>query len=164
MRWFCAPGISLVLGFSSALCLVSLPAATAEQPLAVKGLVSQTLFLDLAELRKFPATHIAITQASSRGPVALDCTGASLSAILQRAKLSFGTQRNANLAHTLLISADDGYAVALSMGEIDPDYGHVAPLIATDCGGKPLDAPRLVVPGDVHAGRAVSGLVSIEVK
>ena len=68
------------------------------------------------------------------------------------------------VAHTLLITADDGYAVALSLGEIDPDYGHAAPVIATDCGGKALDAPRLVVPGDAHAGRAVRGVVTIEVK
>jgi hypothetical protein len=50
------------------------------------------------------------------------------------------------------------------LGEIDPDYGHAAPVIATDCGGKALEAPRLVVPGDGHAGRAVRGVVTIEVK
>jgi hypothetical protein len=139
-------------------------AMAAEPTLSVTGLVTHPLRLSLAELRGFPLTHVALTQASGRGPVALDCNGVALSTLLARAALSFGTQRNANLAHTLLLTADDGYAVALSLGEIDPDYGHVAPLIATDCGGKPLDAPRLIVPGDLHAGRAVNGVVSIEVR
>ena len=42
--------------------------------------------------------------------------------------------------------------------------GGALPVIATDCGGKPLEAPRLVVPGDNHAGRAVRGVVTIDVR
>jgi hypothetical protein len=146
------------------LLMLSPGAWAAEPSLSVTGLVSNPLHLSLAELRAFPAAHATATQASGRGPVALDCTGVAVSVLLERASLSLGTQRNAKLAHTLLITADDGYAVALSFGEIDPDYGHAAPVIATDCGGMALDAPRLVVPGDSHAGRAVRGVVTIEVK
>jgi DMSO/TMAO reductase YedYZ molybdopterin-dependent catalytic subunit len=146
------------------LILAPLGAGAAESSLSVTGLVSQPLHLSLAELRQFPATHISVTQASGRGPVSLDCSGVLLSALLQRAAISFGPKNNASLAHTLLIRADDGYAVALSMGEIDPDYGHSAPVIATECGGKPLEAARLIVPSDLHAGRAVNGVVAIEVK
>ena len=136
----------------------------AEPSLSVTGLVSSPLHLSLADIRKFPVTHVNTTQLSGRGPVPLDCMGAALPALLERASPKFGTQRNANLAHALLITGDDGYAVALSFGEIDPDYGRAVPLIATDCGGKELEAPRLVVPGDIHAGRSVRGVVSIEVK
>jgi hypothetical protein len=144
--------------------MVPLGAEAAEPSLSVTGLVSNPLHLTFADLRALPATHVTATQASGRGPVVLDCTGVAVSTLLERASLSLGTQRNAKLAHTLLVTGDDGYAVALSFGEIDPDYGHGMPILATDCGGGTLEAPRLVVPGDGHAGRAVRGAVTIEVK
>ena len=136
----------------------------AEAGLAVTGLVAQPLRLSLAELRAMPQAHVAVAQASGHGPVALDCTGPGISTLLQRASPNFGQGRNAALAHTLLFTADDGYAVALSFGEFDPDYGKSAPILATDCGAKPLAAPRLIVPGDSHAGRAVAGVVSMEIR
>jgi hypothetical protein len=144
--------------------MIPLGAEAAEPSLSVTGLVSNPLHLSFADLRALPAAHVTATQASGRGPVVLDCTGAAISTLLARASPSFGSQRNASLAHSLLVTGDDGYAVALSFGEIDPDYGHGMPLIATDCGGKALQAPRLVMPGDAHAGRAVRGVVTIEVK
>ena len=101
---------------------------------------------------------------SGHGPVPLDCMGVPLAAPLKQAAPNFGDGRNANLAHTLLFTGDDGYAVLLSFGEIDADYGKAAPIIATECGGKALDSQRLVVPGDGHAGRAIQGVVKIEVK
>jgi hypothetical protein len=164
MRSFPMPIISLILGLLSALCVVSLHALAAEPSLSVIGMVSHPQLLSLDDLRRLPAKHIAVSQASGRGPVALDCTGIPIAILLKKAEPSFGSQKNGNLAHTLLITADDGYSVALSFGEIDPDYGHVEPIVATDCSGKPLASPRLVVPGDVHAGRAVNGIVTVEVK
>ena len=166
---FVTPGIrapldKIVLTSFSILCLGSFPVAAAEPALSVTGSVAHPLHLSLADLRGLPTAHVSVSQASGRGPVALDCTGVTVATLLKKAEPSFGTQKNANLAHTLLVTADDGYAVALSFGEIDPDYGHVEPIVATDCSGKPVASPRLVVPGDVHAGRAVNGVVTIEVK
>ena len=136
----------------------------AEPFLSVTGVVAKPLHLSLTDLRALPTSHVSATQLSGRGPVALDCTGVALSVLLAGASPSIGSQRNAGLAHTLLVIADDGYAVALSFGEFDPDYGHATPIVATDCDGKPLEAPRLVVPGDHHAGRAVRGVVTIDVR
>jgi hypothetical protein len=139
-------------------------AAPGSDPLALTGLVAHPLHLSFADLKAMPSTHVSATQMSGLGPVPLDCTGVSLTALLKQAAPNFGDKRNANLAHTLLFTGDDGYAVSLSLGEIDADYGKAAPLIATACGGKELDNQRLVVPSDGHAGRAIQGLVSIEVK
>jgi len=142
------------------------PAALAatDPPIAVTGLVSNSLHLSMDDLGNFPATHVSATQVSGHGPVSLDCTGASLAAILDKATLNVGKNRNANLAHSLLVTGDDGYAVSLSLGEMDPDYGNAEPIIATNCNGKVLDNPRLVVPHDKHGGRAVQGVVSIEIR
>jgi hypothetical protein len=144
--------------------LMPFAAQAAEPALSVSGLVAHPLHLALADLRALPPTHVSATQVSGKGPVPLNCTGPSLSALLDKAGLQLGSVKNINLAHTLLITADDNYAVALSLGEIDPDYGNAAPIIATDCNGKPEDTPRLVMPNDKHGGRAVRGVVSIEVK
>jgi hypothetical protein len=138
--------------------------AATDRPIAVTGLVSTSLHLTMADLGSFPATHVSATQVSSHGPVPLDCTGVSLGAIVAKAALNVGSKNYANLAHTLLVTGDDGYAVALSLGEIDPNYGNAPAIIATTCNGKPEDNPRLVVPTDKHGGRAVQGVVSIEVK
>jgi DMSO/TMAO reductase YedYZ molybdopterin-dependent catalytic subunit len=138
--------------------------ARAAEPVAVTGLVHNPLHLTLADINAFPSEHVSATQVSGRGPVPLDCTGAKLRTILDKACLNVGSRNNARLAHMVLITADDGYAAALSLGEIDADYGNQNAIIATQCNGKAMDAPRLVVPGDKHGGRAVSGVVSIEVK
>lgn len=147
-----------------AFLVVPLTAHAADPSLSLTGLVSHPLHLTMADLKNFPATRVAVSQASGRGPVKLDCTGASISALLDKAVPDVGKANNAKLGHSLLITADDGYAVALSLGELDPDYGNASAVIATACDGKDLDAPRLVVSSDKHAGRAVKGVVSIKVE
>ncbi len=144
------------------LCLAG--PAMAAPDLAVTGKVEHALHLSLADLRAMPPGHVTATQVSGHGPVPLDCTGVPLTALLEKAGLALGAAKNARLAHSVLITADDGYAVALSLGELDPDYGNANALIATDCNGKPEESPRLVVPSDKHGGRAVRGLVSIDVR
>lgn len=145
-------------------CLAPSHADGAAAGLTVSGLVARPMQLSLAQLRAMPQIHVAITQASGHGPVVLDCTGPGIFILLQHASPSFGPGRNAALAHTLLFTADDGYAVALSLGEVDPNYQKSAPIMATDCAAQPLVAPRLIVPGDGHAGRAVAGVVSMEIR
>ena len=149
---------------AAAFFLISSGAGAAQAPLSIAGLVVHPLHLTLTDLKSFPAVHVSATQVSGKGPVVLDCTGAAVTALLDKAALNIGKDKNANLGHSLLVTADDGYTVALSLGEIDPDYGNAVAIIATDCGGKPLDAPRLVMPNDKHGGRAVKGVVSLEVK
>jgi hypothetical protein len=153
-------GFGLIAGLS----LISMAAGAAEPGISLTGLVSHPLKLTLAELNAFPPAKVSATQVSGRGPVKLDCTGAAVNALLDKAGLNLGKGNNAKLAHSVLVTADDGYQVALSLGEIDPDYGNEQAIIATACEGKALDAPRLVVPADKHGGRAVKGVVNLEVK
>jgi hypothetical protein len=62
----------------------------------------------------------------------------------------------------------DGYAVVLSWGEIDPEFGAAPVFVACARDGEPLGdgegMARLVVPGDKRAGRHVNRLTCIEVR
>jgi hypothetical protein len=71
-----------------------------------------------------------------------------------------------DLAHTFLVTASDGYKIAFSIGEIAPDFGNRAILLATERDGKSLqdEGFRLVVPDDARGARSVKGVVSIEIK
>jgi hypothetical protein len=86
--------------------------------------------------------------------------------LLAQAGTVDGAGTNSRLRHTLLVTSRDGYSVAIALGELDPAYGNKKVLLAykgTD--NVPSFAHlRLLVPGDVHAGRAVRDIASIEVR
>ncbi len=71
---------------------------------------------------------------------------------------------NTALQHTFLARGQDGYAVALSIGEIDPRMEGKQVVVANARDGQPMATLRLVVPGDLHAARSVRDLVAIEVR
>jgi hypothetical protein len=142
--------------------LAATPAAAAD--LSVTGLVARPLQLSLAALRGYPPVHVSVTQATGHGAITMDCTGAAIATVLEAAQPRYGAAKNARLAHTLLFTADDGYQAALAVAETDNWPGHPAPILATACNGRDLEAPRLVVPADAAAGRSVEGVVSIMVK
>ncbi len=149
---------------AAALVALASPVLAQGNLLAVTGNVKTPLSLSLDDLRALPQSPIKAALKTARGTLALDCTGPALSEVLNKAAPDFGPAHHALLSHTLLVTATDGFAVALSFGEIDPAFGKAVAVIATDCGGKKLDFPRLILGGDVEAGRAVSGLVKIDVK
>ena len=144
------------------LAVLPLPALAAD--LSIKGAVAKPLSLSLAALQALPATHIVVTQATGHGAMTLDCSGVAISTLLETAQPQYGAAKNARLAHTLLFTADDGDQAALAVAETDTWPGHAAPILATTCNGRALDAPRLIVPGDAGAGRGVNGVISMEVK
>ena len=94
------------------------------------------------------------------------CEGVPLIALL-RAKglMPDGPLRGRQLARSLHVQARDGYAVAFSLAELDPDTGNRAVFVADRCNGKPLDEAdgplRLVTPDDVRGARWLRQLESI---
>ena len=81
-----------------------------------------------------------------------------------------GPRENPRIKHHILqfvvvAQGQDGYAVAFSLGELEPLFGHEAAWVALDQDGKPLaadDGPvELLVPGDKKAARWVHGLVTL---
>ena len=76
-------------------------------------------------------------------------------------------ESRANLRHTLMITGRDGYAVALSVGEIDPKLAGEPAIIAYLRNDQPFssgDALQLVMQWDRHDTRNVHDVVRIEVK
>jgi hypothetical protein len=118
----------------------------------------------IANLQTFPAMLVPITQATDHGPISATFKGALLWQVIDRAGWVNGAQKNAQIRHTILVTGKDGYAAALSEGEIDPKLENKQVILAYEKDGKPLDAPRLVVPGDLHASRGVHDVVSIAVQ
>jgi len=144
------------------------PAAlAADASVAVTGQVQHPTTLTAADLEKLPAASVAISLGPDRGPQSANYTGALLWTVLSNASPIDAPGKNAKLRHTYLVTASDGYAVSLSEGEIDPDFEGKSVLLAYAKDGKPLDPAdgiRLIVPGDHKGGRAVRGVVKIDVQ
>ncbi|MGE3861868.1 MAG: molybdopterin-binding oxidoreductase [Burkholderiaceae bacterium] len=127
----------------------------------VSGAVLRQLSFDLGSLQALPA----VTQ-DVNGSV---YTGVSLWNLLNT---EAGIRTDSAAAHNPLLSmyvvatGSDGYKAIVSLGEIHPNFGNRPAMIAYSVNGELLDRngmARLVVPGDVRAGRFVSNLVGIEV-
>lgn len=77
-----------------------------------------------------------------------------------------GSLRGKALASYILAKASDGYEVAFTMGELDPQFGAATILVADRRDGKALDADqgplRIVCPGDKEGARSVRMLQSLE--
>jgi len=145
-------------------------AASATQATAadatLSGSVTTPLTLDEATLSALPTTTISISFQSSSGTETGTYTGVLLWDLLQKAGFVNAEGKNTVLRHTLSVAGRDGYVVAVAEGEFDPKFGNKQVLLAYKAvdGKVSFDHLRLLVPGDVHGGRAVSDVVSIEVK
>ncbi len=73
------------------------------------------------------------------------------------------SRKNDQLAFAVLATGADGHAALVSYGQVSPDFGNRAVLLATAEDGKNLAHPRLAVPGDVKGGRYVTDVVELHV-
>jgi hypothetical protein len=126
---------------------------------AVSGAVAASATFDLAALQAMPKTSQAVGTDTY--------TGVKLWALLNKVGLKLpDSVKNPTLSMYAVATGSDGYRAAVSLGEIDPDFGAKGALIAYEVNGEPLDKngmARLVVPGEVKQGRSVSNLIAIEV-
>ncbi|HTW33080.1 MAG TPA: hypothetical protein VMD53_00575 [Rhizomicrobium sp.] len=143
-------------------CLV-VPAIAEDAAVAIGGQVRHPGRATVADLRKLPATTVTISFMTDKGQESATYTGALLWTVLGNAAPIDGPGKNARLRHTYLVTASDGCAVALSEGEIDPNFEAKSVILAYEKDGKPSGI-RLIVPGDKHGGRAVRDVVKIEVQ
>lgn len=128
--------------------------------LDVTGAVTTPLHLSPEALRALPASEVVF---SGKQPGTYK--GVLLTVLLDKAEVKNKSGKNTYLQHTLMVIASDGYAAALAMGEIDPNYEAKSVILAYDIDGKKLrDGYRLVVPGEKEGGRQVHDVVKIEVQ
>ena len=132
--------------------------------LAVSGQVEHKRTLTLADLQALPPVTLEVAHTTSRGVQRGTYTGPLLWALVSAAAPVNEPGGRDRLQRTLLAWGRDGYAVALSIGELHPDLGRQQVLVAHTQDGQPMPALRLVVPGDSHASRNVRDLVAIEVR
>jgi DMSO/TMAO reductase YedYZ molybdopterin-dependent catalytic subunit len=149
--------------FAVALWLIA-PALAQSPALSLEGKVKEPQHWTLDDLRKMPAQHADVTYQTERGQASPSFTGVLLWSLLQAAGGIDDATRNAVVRHTIRITASDNYVVVLSTGEISPDFGNVPALVAYEQDGKPLDRPRLVMPGDKHGARDEHDVVTIAIE
>lgn len=133
--------------------------------LAVQGDVASPLMLTADDLAKLPRDTASVP-APDGGKIVYE--GVPLFAILRKAGTpSGGKLRGKALATYVLAKARDGYQVAFTLGELDPQFGDEPVLVADKRDGKPLPEKqgplRLVCPNDKEGARSVRMLETLEV-
>jgi molybdate transport system substrate-binding protein len=137
--------------------------------LTVSGLVMKPATYTVKDLETLPAVTDRITLRSDTGTLGTHTyTGVLLNTVIQQTvPISNTSFKNDVLRQFVTIGATDGYQVTVAMAEILPQFGNQQILLAYLRDGKPLGADegavRLIVPGDVLAGRAVTNVDSVVV-
>jgi molybdate transport system substrate-binding protein len=134
----------------------------------VDGQVFNPLTLTADALRNSYASQtVDVTYMSGEDTVSSTFTGVSLWDILGSAQPNYSADvKNDKLSMYVVVTGTDGYQAVIALGDIDPDFGAQTVLLAYEEKGQPLDGNslRLVVPGDKHGGRYVSGVVNISLR
>lgn len=151
-------------------CLLAAASAAAQSPaaapvLSLDGKVKQPQHWSLDDLRKMQAQHTDVSYQTEHGPVTASFTGVLLWSLIEQAGgIDDAAKGAAAVRHAIRITATDGYVVVTSTGEIAPDFGGKAALVAYERDGKPLADFRIVMPGDKKGGRNVHDVTTITVE
>jgi hypothetical protein len=143
-----------------------------DSAVAIAGAVDRPGASTLTHIQSLPATTQTDTFAAGSTPQTHTYTGTTQWGLLNEAGIQVdATRKNDVLNKYVLATGSDGYKVVFSMGEIDPDFGNRASIVAyaeTTAGVSSLlgtDGPfRVTSPGDVKGGRYVSNLVRLDVR
>lgn len=141
--------------------------------LAIGGGVDRPAPVTAADLRTLPVVTQTVTYSSGSGNQTRTYSGASLWAVIDAAGIKVdAAKKNDVLGKYVIASATDGYRALFSLGEIKPDFGGKASLVAyaeTRAGVSgdltAADAPfRITAPADVKGGRYVSMATQLDVR
>ena len=147
---------------------VTLPEGNAA--VTVDGQVLNPLTLTADDLRaNYPSQMLDVTYLSGEDSVSARFTGVPLWQIFSAAQPNLNADvKNDRLSLFVVVTGSDGYQAVIAWGEIDPEFGGQPILLAFEQDGAPISdaqgALRLVVPGDAHGGRYVSGVVNISLR
>ena len=127
---------------------------------SVDGAVVHAGSFDLAALQALPAITETVGGTTYTGVSLWDLLSATAGIVTDPAV------KNDVLDKFVVATGSDGYKALISMGEIDPAFGNQPDLVAYEADGQMLTSTgfaRLVIPGDVKAGRWVSNLIDLQV-
>ena len=163
-------GVAMSALFSRSLAGLALSAALAATPalaedLKLTGPAGQTDTLTAAQFAALP--HVSLTVTIEGKTMAFQ--GVPLTTLLARVGAPQGeTLRGKALADVVLVTARDGYVVALALADTDAKMRKEQVILADRMNGAPLPdtaAPyRLVVEGDLRAARTARMVTAISVR
>lgn len=151
------------LALAAALFGLAGGAYAAEPAVDVNGHAEHALHLTAADLKALPQASADVSFETGHGQQSAHYTGALLWDVVEKAGVADepGAKAKHHLQHAVLVTGRDGYAVAVAIGEIDPDFENKTILLVDDGAEKGF---RLIVPGDKKGGRAVRDVVRIEIE
>jgi hypothetical protein len=127
------------------------------------GVGAAPIVLTPETLSGLPVIEQDVTFQTSKGPSSGHYKGVLFWDVLKANKAFDGLGHNEELTRTFMVTGRDGYRIAFSVGEIHPDFGNAAMMVATEVDGKPFaDGLRIIVPGDKRGARNVREVVRIE--
>ncbi len=164
----CALALALVRTTpAAAQAAAQAPAAlpqTAAGSVVVRRADGDSAVLDAAALAALSRHKVRVTEHGRAAVFA----GVRLQDALGAAGVRVDSLRGAALGDVLIVEAADGYRVAFALGELAPDLGGRAVLLADRRDGRPLgpaEGPlRLVVPTDGRPARGVRRLHALTVR
>ena len=133
---------------------------------SIGGQVSKPLTYNATVTTGLPVSTVTVNTPPLAGTT---YTGVSLWSLLNLAVIiTDPTVKNDILGKFVIATGSDGYQSVFSLGELSPNFGNQANLVAyANSPGNPLTTDgfaRIVVPGDLaKAGRYVSNLVSLQI-
>jgi hypothetical protein len=112
---------------------------------------------------------VAVTYAVDSEPESPTFTGVRLFDVVNGAGFTVNSDDPGSVLELLVvITANDGYQIVLSVGEIHRDFGDAPILLAWEVDGTSLSPTKrpvhLVVPEDRSDGRDLFGIVTIDVR
>lgn len=137
---------------------------------ALSGKITHPETVTLSTLQALPPTTETTTSKAGSNTVTATFTGVPLWTLLNDPSAGGGLVttpgvKNDVLRDYVVATGSDGYRAVISVGEIHPNFGNQADLVAYFVNGQSLGADgfaRTVVPGDQFGGRYVSNLVSVQ--
>ncbi len=132
--------------------------AAAASPFVLDGAVARSGPVDPSALARLPVISVPVSQITGHGQSHDRPSGVRLWDLLQQAGPRDAAAKHAGLRHTVTVVGRDGYQVAFSFGELDPD-GSADPVLVVVSAGR----AGLVVPGDRTAARNVHDVARMTV-
>ena len=151
---------------TAALVVAMAASPAVAQTVTVTGLDGQSKTVGAADLESMPRAKADLKREDG---TVIHYEGVAVSQILQGVAAPFGhTLRGPEMADVVVVSAKDGYRVALALTDVDPGFQTRPIILADKANGAALaaaDGPfRLVVEGDGRPARSARMVTAIKLE